>query len=187
MPLALLWSAVVIRTVVALGFSTFLPVLMTRNGLSVSEAGVAVSAYLLAGSFGGFAGGPIADRFGPRRVIAWSLLLSVPLLIGALWLPAPASFVVLTAGGFFLGSTLPVNITYAHMIAPVAAGTVSSLMLGVAWGIGGMAVPLVGMLGDAIGLGPTLQMLAVLPAAAALLTTRLPRDPVTAAASRSSA
>jgi FSR family fosmidomycin resistance protein-like MFS transporter len=174
MPLALLWSAVVIRTMVAIGFSTFLPVLMTKRGMSVTEAGLAVGAYLLAGSLGGMAGGPFADRFGPRRVIAGSLALSVPLLAAALVMPGPVALVVLTAGGFFLGSTLPVNITFAHAIAPVATGTVSSLMLGVAWGVGGLAVPLVGMVGDTVGLQPALLILAVLPAAAALLTMRLP-------------
>jgi FSR family fosmidomycin resistance protein-like MFS transporter len=174
-PLALLWTVVVIRTIVAIGFSTFLPVLMTRRGLSVSEAGFAVTCYLLAGSVGGLAGGPFADRFGPRRVIGWSLVLAVPLLVGASWVSGPAAYVVLAAGGFFLGSTLPVNITYAHMIAPVASGTVSSLMLGVAWGVGGMAVPLVGVAADAIGLAPALRVLAVLPLAGALLTIALPR------------
>jgi MFS transporter, FSR family, fosmidomycin resistance protein len=174
-PLALLWAVVVIRTVVALGFSTFLPVLMTSNGLSVSDAGFAVTCYLLAGSIGGLAGGPMADRFGPRQVIAWSLFLAVPLLFGALLANGPIAFVILTAGGFFLGSTLPVNITYAHLIAPVSTGTVSSLMMGVAWGVGGMAVPLVGLAGDAVGLAPALMVLAVLPAAGAFITLALPR------------
>jgi MFS transporter, FSR family, fosmidomycin resistance protein len=173
-PLAFLWSAVVIRTVVAIGFSTFLPVLMTSRGLTVSQAGFAVSAYLLAGSIGGLAGGPFADRFGPRRVIAWSLALSVPLLFSALLLTGPLALALLITGGFFLGSTLPVNITYAHMIAPVATGTVSSLMLGVAWGVGGLAVPLVGFAGDHVGLTPALLTLAVLPSLAALLTLRVP-------------
>jgi MFS transporter, FSR family, fosmidomycin resistance protein len=174
LPLTLLWAAVVIRTVVAIGYSTFLPVLMTSRGMSVTEAGLAVGAYLVAGSVGGLTGGPIADRFGPRRVIAGSLALSVPLLLVALVVPGPVGLVVLIAGGFFVGSTLPVNITFAHAIAPVATGTVSSLMLGVAWGVGGLAVPLVGMIGDRVGLQPALLLLAVLPAVAAVLTMRLP-------------
>jgi len=173
-PLTLLWTAVVIRTVVAIGFSTFLPVLLTRRGMSVAEAGLAAGAYLVAGSIGGLTGGPFADRFGPRRVIAASLAISVPLLVAALLVPGPAALVLLTAGGFFLGSTLPVNITYAHAIAPVATGTVSSLMLGVAWGVGGLVAPLVGLAGDTVGLQPALLTLACLPALAALLTMRLP-------------
>ena len=173
-PLSLLWSAVVVRTVVAIGFSTFLPVLLVSRGMSVSAAGLAAGAYLVAGSIGGLAGGPFADRFGPRRVIAVTLLLSVPLLVASLLLSGPLSLALLVAGGFFLGSTLPVNITYAHAIAPVAAGTVSSLMLGVAWGVGGLAVPLVGMAGDRVGLQPALLVVALLPALAAFLSLRLP-------------
>jgi len=173
-PLTLLWVVVVIRTLVAIGFSTFLPVFMTRQGMSVSQAGTAVSLYLMTGSVGGLAGGPMADRFGPRRVIAFSLFAAVPLLALAPALTGPASLAVLVAGGFFLGSTLPVNITYAHMIAPVATGTVSSLMMGVAWGTGGLAVPAIGLLGDSIGLGPTLQLVGLLPAAGALLILALP-------------
>ncbi len=172
--LTLLWSAVVIRTIVAIGFSTFLPVLLVSRGMSVSEAGLAAGAYLVAGSLGGLAGGPFADKFGPRRVIAVTLFVTVPLLVTALLLPGPLGLVVLVAGGFFLGSTLPVNITYAHAIAPVAAGTVSSLMLGVAWGVGGLAVPLVGFAGDHVGLQPALLVVALLPALAAFLTLRLP-------------
>ena len=179
-PLALLWTVVVIRTIVAIGFSTFLPVMMTRRGLSVSEAGIAVTCYLLAGSFGGLLGGPIADRFGARRVIGWSLALTAPLLLASL-VPGPAAYAFLILGGFFLGSTLPVNISYAHAIAPVSAGTVSSLMLGVAWGVGGMAVPLVGVAGDAIGLEAAFQILAAMPILGALLAIPLPRDVAPAA------
>ena len=173
-PLTLLWTIVVIRTLVAISFSTFLPVLMTRKGMSVTAAGTAVSIYLLAGSFGGLAGGAVSDRFGPKRVIAWTLAAAVPLLALAPMLDGPAFFVVLTLGGLFLGSTLPVNITYAHQLAPVAAATVSSLMMGVAWGTGGLCVPLVGMLGDSIGIGPTLQIIGTLPLVGALLTLPLP-------------
>jgi MFS transporter, FSR family, fosmidomycin resistance protein len=173
-PLALLWSAVVVRTVVALGISTFLPVLLVSRGMSVGEAGFAAGAYLVAGSIGGLAGGPFADRFGPRRVIAASLFLAAPLLVVALLTSGPLGLMVLIAGGFFLGSTLPVNITYAHAIAPVSAATVSSLMLGVAWGVGGLAVPLVGLAGDHVGLPAALLVVALLPALAALLTLRLP-------------
>ena len=173
-PLALLWLVVVIRTTVAIGLSIFLPVLMTTRGLSVASAGFAVTGYLLAGSVGGLLAGVVADRFGARRVIAGSLAICAPLLVGAMRLHGSPAFAALILGGFFLGSTLPVNIAYAHTIAPVATATVASLMMGVAWGIGGMAVPLVGIAGDAIGLAGALQGLALLPILGALLTLRLP-------------
>ena len=58
----------------SLSLATFVPVLLTRQGWSVGMAGAAVSVYLFAASMGGFTGGPLADRFGPKRVIAASML-----------------------------------------------------------------------------------------------------------------
>ena len=46
--------------------------------------------------------------------------------------------VPLAIGGFFLQSTLPVNVMFGQALAPVSAATVSSLMMGFAWGTGGL-------------------------------------------------
>jgi len=175
-PLTLLYLVVVLRTITSLSLATFVPVLLTRQGWSVGMAGVAVSTYLFAASMGGFTGGPFADRYGPRRVIAGSMLLAVPFLVTATRLEGWALVITLAAGGFFLQSTLPVNITFAHQIAPVSAATVSSLMMGFAWGTGGLTAPLVGSLADRFGIEPTLFAIAFLPLLAALCAVPLPAD-----------
>ncbi|MGH9373498.1 MAG: MFS transporter [Vicinamibacterales bacterium] len=173
-PLALLYFIVVLRTLTSIAFATFMPVMLTRQGLSLTHSGMAVAAYLFASGLGGFLGGPAADRYGPRRVIALSLVLSVPFLLAAAqttgWL-----FVVLVAlGGFFLQSTLPVNVTFGQSLAPISAATVSSLMMGFAWGSGGLSVPFVGMVADRIGIEATLSGLSLVPLAAAALALPLP-------------
>jgi MFS transporter, FSR family, fosmidomycin resistance protein len=81
--LFLLYTLVVLRTVVSLSFATFVPVLLTRQGMGVGEAGSAMALYLFMSGIGGFWGGTLADRFGPRRVITVSLLLSTPFLLAA--------------------------------------------------------------------------------------------------------
>ena len=173
-PLALLYGVVVLRTLASLSFATFVPVMLTRRGLSVTAAAVAVSFYLFASSVGGFLGGPLADRFGAKRVIALSLVLAVPFLVAAPLLHGWAFIAVLGVGGFFLQSTLPVNVTFGQQLAPVSAATVSSLMMGFAWGTGGLAVPLVGMLADRLDVGPTLMIMGLLPLAAAACALPLP-------------
>ena len=173
-PLTLLYFIVVLRTLAALSFSTFMPVMLTRRGMSVAEAGTAVAAYLFASSVGGFLGGPLADRWGARTVIMASLVLSVPFLVVAPSLSGWTFVAMVSAGGFLLQSTLPVNVTFGQMIAPISAATVSSLMMGFAWGMGGLAVPFVGMLADRIGIEQTLTMLAFTPLAAAALALPLP-------------
>jgi len=173
-PLGLLYAVVVLRTLTSLAFATFVPVMLTRRGLSVSHAGAVVAAYLFASGAGGFFGGPAADRFGPRRVIVWSLILATPFLLAAPFLSGWAFIAVLAAGGFFLQSTLPVNVIFGQALAPISAATVSSLMMGFAWGMGGFSVPLVGAIADRYGIERTLFGLAFIPLVAAAVSMRLP-------------
>ena len=173
-PLTLLYLIVVLRTLTATSFSTFVPVMLTMRGLSLARAGSAVSVYLVAVGLGGFFGGPLADRFGPRRVIIVSLVSAVPLLAVAPQLSGWTFIATLAVGGFLLQSTLPVNVTFGQTIAPISAATVSSLMMGFAWGVGGLCVPFVGMLADHVGIESTLTTMAALPLVAAVLALPLP-------------
>src|SRR5438045_4301827 len=66
-PLGLLYLCVVLRTMTSIAFATYVPIMLTRRGLSVAAAGVIVASYLFASGLGGFFGGPAADRFGPKR------------------------------------------------------------------------------------------------------------------------
>jgi FSR family fosmidomycin resistance protein-like MFS transporter len=180
-PLTLLYLIVVLRTLTANSLSVFLPVLLTRQGMGVSEASAAVSFYLFVSTVGGFLGGPLADAYGPRRVIMWTLVAAVPfLLVGQLATGWTLTLLV-SAGGFLLQSTLPINVTFGQQIAPVSAATVSSLMMGFAWGVGSLLAPVVGLLGDTWGLDVALSLTAVVPLGAAALAGPLP-DRVPAAA-----
>ena len=62
----------------------------------------------------------------------------------------------------------------------MSAATVSSLMMGVGWGVGSLLAPVVGLLGDKLGLHAALSMTAVVPLLAASfavsLPSRVPRD-----------
>lgn len=174
-PLTLLYLVVVLRTLAALSFATFMPVMLTRRGMSVTEAGIAIAAYLFASSVGGFLGGPLADRWGPRNVIMWSLVLAVPFLVIAPMQTGWTFVAVVSLGGFLLQSTLPVNVTFGQMIAPISAATVSSLMMGFGWGTAGLSVPFVGMLADRIGIERALVAMAFMPILAALCAAPLPK------------
>jgi FSR family fosmidomycin resistance protein-like MFS transporter len=173
-PLGLLYTIVVLRTLASLTFATFVPVMLTRRGLSVAQAGASVAVYLFASGIGGFFGGPAADRFGPRKVIALSLVAACPFLFAAPFLAGWQFVVVLAFGGLFLQSTLPVNVTFGQALAPVSAATVSSLMMGFAWGTGGLSVPFMGMIADRVGIEHTLIGVSVIPLLAAACALPLP-------------
>src|SRR5205085_7601479 len=79
-PLTLLYFTIVLRTSTTYGFMTLTPTLLTQQGWTIAEASTAVSFYLFCSGIGGFMGGPIADRIGPRRVIVGTLIGSVPFM-----------------------------------------------------------------------------------------------------------
>jgi FSR family fosmidomycin resistance protein-like MFS transporter len=174
-PLGLLYVIVVLRTLTANSLSVFLPVLLVRQGLGLGEASAAVSFYLFVSTVGGFLGGPLADAYGARRVIIWSLVASVPFLMAGQLTSGWTLTILVSIGGFLLQSTLPVNVTFGQQIAPVSAATVSSLMMGFAWGVGSLLAPVVGVLGDQLGLSVALSITSAIPLLAAAFALPLPR------------
>jgi FSR family fosmidomycin resistance protein-like MFS transporter len=174
-PLALLYFTIVLRTATTYGFMTFTPILLTQQGFTIAEASTAVTLYLFASGIGGFLGGPLADRVGPRTVIVWSLIAAVPFMALAPYLSPIGFTAMLAMGGLLLQSTLPISVTFAQSFVTGGAATVSSLMMGFAWGMGSLAVPLIGAGADRFGIKPTLEVLAFLPLVAAALAWGLPR------------
>ena len=59
--------------------------------------------------------------------------------------------------------SIPAVITQAQAAMPVRVGTVSSMVMGFAWGVGGIMVLLIGRAADMFGLLQTLNILAFVP------------------------
>ena len=172
-PLTLLYFSVVLRTLTSDSFATFLPVLLTSQGMSIGDASAAVSLYLFASGIGGFVGGPLADRFGPRRVILRSLLSAVPFMVAAplrrRWLHGRWCRSAGCCCSRRCRSTSP-----SRRRGAGGAATVSSLMMGFAWGIGSLLVPLVGASADRFGIEPRSSVAGGRPAAGGVPGRRLP-------------
>lgn len=173
-PLLFLYFLVVLRSVNQLVLVAFLPLYFMTRGYTEMEGGQLLTLFLLAGGAAGFLGGVLADRFGGKAIITVSTLAYCPLLLAFLLTTGPLSLFLSVLGGAFLLLTAPVNVLMAQQLVPWGAGTVSSLMMGFAWGVGGLFVPLAGILGDVVGLHTTLVWLVLLTSPAILLTFGLP-------------
>ena len=173
-PLTLLYFAVVVRSSVSYGFMTFLPLYLSARGFSLRQSGGIVSLYLLLGATGGFLGGWLADRWGGRRVVLMSFLGSLPLYLAFLFLPDRWGLPCLVLGAFVLQSTLPVNIVLGQELSPRHASTISSLLMGAAWGLGSLLIGPVGALADRAGLHVALMTLAGLLVGGVLCAWALP-------------
>jgi len=183
-PLTLLYLAVVFRSAVSFGFASMLPIILHARGFSLEAAGGALAAYLLAGAVGGLVGGWLSGRLGGRRVVLQSFVASLPLFLAFLVLPTGPGLACLIAAGFVLQGSLPVNVVLGQELSPRHASTISSLLMGFAWGAGQLVVGPVAALGDRIGLGAALAGLTTLCLAGTACAVAFPvghRTPLTAA------
>ncbi len=180
-PLSQLYVLVVIRSAVQMCFVNFLPLYLSHKGLSPLMAGKVTTLFLFFGALGGFSGGTLADKFGGKNVISFSMLFSTPLIMSFLLTDGASSYLLLALGGVVLLSTAPVNVVMAQNLMPHNASVVSALMMGVAWGVGGMFVPLIGRIADAAGLGRALMVVALLPLIGFAIAVFLPRERATEA------
>jgi MFS transporter, FSR family, fosmidomycin resistance protein len=175
-PLSLLYFAAVLRSAVHVSLQTYLPFRLEAHGLSLTEIGWVLSAFIFFGGVGGFFGGALADRFGARRVSLFSLAAAAPLLAASLLTAGGVSYTLLAAGGTFLNIGVPVNVVMAQRLVPHGASTVSALLMGFAWGAGALLAPLVGAASERVGLTPALVAASLLTLASAALMWRFPRD-----------
>jgi FSR family fosmidomycin resistance protein-like MFS transporter len=177
-PLTILFLLVVIRSIVQITFAQFLPLyLRIERGYSLATASYITSMYMLGGAAGGFTGGNLADRFGGKRVILFSMLCSVPFLLLFVFTKGPLSIFGLLLGGAILLFTIPVNVMMGQALAPGTGGSVSALMMGAAWGTAGIFfIPLTGWVSDHYSLQHAFAGLVVTPVAGFLLALKLPKS-----------
>ncbi len=173
-PLTLLYFAVVCRSAVSYGFMTFLPIYLNRRGYTVANGGALLTAYLALGALGGFFGGWLAGRWGGRNVVRASFVAAFPLYVAFLFLPDAAGLPCLILGSFMLQSSLPVNVVLGQELSPRHASTISSLLMGAAWGVGALLIGPIGALADARGIHVALLSLACVLAGGLACALALP-------------
>ena len=177
-PLTLHYILVVLRSAVQVGIAQFLSIyLILERGMNLKTASAALAIYFLSASVGSFVGGTAADKFGGKRVVIYSMIISVPFLAAFMMTTGWLSIAALFVGGVILLTTIPVNVVMAQELAPSQAGTVTALMMGFAWGIAGIVfVPGAGWLADRIGLEAVLWGLIMLPLVGFPIALFLPKS-----------
>jgi FSR family fosmidomycin resistance protein-like MFS transporter len=131
---------------------------------------------MLAGAMGGFTGGNLADRFGGRRIIIFSMIGSTPFLLLFVLTTGPLSILGLVLGGSILLFTIPVNVMMGQELAPGHGGIVSALLMGAAWGAAGMIfIPLTGWISDHFSMQAAFLGLVLTPILGFLLALKLPK------------
>lgn len=163
-PMVLLLLAVVLRSATQLSLNTFLPFyfinILQRAPL---VAGKYLSIFLLAGTIGSLAGGPLADRYGYKMIVILSLGLTSIFLHLFFYTTGAESLIFYTIAGLVLSSSSATTMAMGQSFMPQNLGMASGLILGLAMGIGGIGTTILGWVADHWGVMFTLQIVFILP------------------------
>jgi FSR family fosmidomycin resistance protein-like MFS transporter len=174
-PMSLLLCMIMLRSWTHIGMLTFIPFFYINHmkGDPIL-AGNLLFAFLAAGTVGTFLGGPLADRFGHKRILLFSQGLSCPLFILFLLSSGFWAFFWLTAAGLVLIFSFSVSMVMGQSFMPQNVGLASGLILGLSFGMGGVGAALLGLFADHWGVPATLWTVSFIPLAGFLLAALIP-------------
>jgi FSR family fosmidomycin resistance protein-like MFS transporter len=137
--------------------------LIHRFGVPIRTAQLSLFLYLASFAAGTLLGGPIGDRIGRRRIIWISILGVLPFTLALPHLGFYATLADTVPIGLLLASAFPAIVVYAQELVPGRVGTVSGLMFGLAFGLGGLGAAGLGTLADHTSIALVFNLCAALP------------------------
>ena len=148
--------------------------LIEKFHVTVESAQMYLFLFLAAVAAGTFAGGPIGDRIGRKRVIWFSILGAAPF---ALALPYANLFwtaVLSVVIGLVMSSAFSAIVVFAQELVPNKVGMIAGLFFGLMFGISGIGAAAMGAIADTTGIEYVYRIASFLPLLG-ILAVLLPR------------
>ena len=175
--LSVLFIIAALRTVTVVGLENFLSIYLDDQNYLDQVRSLVIALFIFAGSMGIMSSGWLMSRVNTYVLLLVSLLGAPPLLYASLHSDGFSFLLFLFLGNVVLSSSITVNIILAQMMLRGYESIASSLMMGAAWGVGGLLNLWVGSLADQYGLPIVLDGLVMLPLVLAPLLLLLRDQP----------
>ena len=172
-------GVIAVRSLAYTGILTMLPLYFKAQHLSNVAASHLMTTMLFSGALGGIVGGFLSDRYGRKRLIVGSLVISSPLFFAFFYTQGTLSMIFLGLAGAALLSSFSVTVVAAQEAIPDNKALAAGLTMGFAGGLGGLAVILIGRIGDIWGLSSAVFVIFLLPIVAGLLGIFMKSHPAT--------
>ncbi len=137
--------------------------LISRFHVSVQTAQLSLFLFMASFAAGTLLGGPIGDRSGRKRIIWVSILGVLPFTLALPHLGLVGTLIDTVPIGLLLASAFPAIVVYAQELVPGRIGTVSGLMFGLAFGLGGLGAAGLGLLADRSSIFVVFDLCSALP------------------------
>jgi MFS transporter, FSR family, fosmidomycin resistance protein len=148
---------------------------------TIQQAQIPVFLFLATGVLGTYFGGVLADRFGLKNMIVFSIAGASPFALILPHLPLWLVYPDIALLGFVILSGFSVAVVYAQFLMPAKVGMASGLTTGFAFGMGAIGAVALGKSADVFGLSPVMFYCSFLPLVG-LCAMLLPSDRKRAAA-----
>jgi FSR family fosmidomycin resistance protein-like MFS transporter len=170
----LLISIATVRSWAQLGLVAYIPFYYI-NYLKGNPlyAGKLVSTFLMAGALGTLIGAPLADRWGHKKFLLITLILSFPLLLLFYNSSGLIAFFLLGIAGMVFNSTFALTTVMAQILLPQYLGMASGMMVGFTISAGGVGVTLLGTIADIWGVPMAIKAIFAMPLIAFVLALLL--------------
>jgi MFS family permease len=143
------------------GFITFLPFVLMAKGSTVAGVGTALALLFVGGAAGTFVCGLVAERVGVIRTVILTEAATAAGIAAIIVAPLPLALVTLVPLGVALNGTSSVLYgTVADLVMAERRSRAYGLYYTVTVGCSALAPTLYGLIGDAVGVGPTLAIIA---------------------------
>lgn len=131
--------------------------------LPLSQAQICLFVLQFAGMVGTLLGGPLADRYGRKPMIWFSIAGTAPFSLLLPYAGPALSMVLCGMIGLILMSGFSVIIVYAQELLPRHIGTVSGLFFGLSFGMAGLGSVVLGSLIDVTSISFVIKLCSFLP------------------------
>ncbi|MEE2752889.1 MAG: MFS transporter, partial [Candidatus Latescibacterota bacterium] len=144
------------------------------RGWGTTQFGWVLSGYLVFSTLGRIAGGYLADRVSPTRLLAFSAAMSGIFHVAFCLVSSDYGIGLFWAGGFLFDLGATTIIVLAQQVLPDNTSTATGMMMGFSWGTAGLFIPLVGAYAEITTVATALFVVSFSLFPAALLVLLLP-------------
>ncbi|MDR7034805.1 MFS transporter [Mesorhizobium sp. BE184] len=149
-----------------------------KFGVSVQMSQVMLFLFLGSAALGILLGGPFGDRYGQKTMIWFSIVGVLPFTLALPYANLEWTMILTVIIGLILSSAFSNIVVFAQELVPGRVGMIAGIFFGFAFGIGGIAAAVLGVVADAKGIEFVFKLCSYLPLIG-LLTIFLPniREP----------